>query len=173
MKSFPEGTLIAGEVSILPFRLTLLVICLVRRPHGADLNADCALRTQIIVNSYHIVNHADCYSRAQINAAPASHTLARVYGYHGNAPFCDELSLRKPIHDLLTSHTRDPAPHRLPMCYPGTANSLSKKGKRLYPARRGYKSFDINPILCYTFLSMEMRDAVQGKLRGKQYYSCG
>lgn len=64
-----------------------LVIRFVRSPHGADLHADGAFGTLLVINGYNVIDHADCYDRAQVYTTPACHTLVRIYGYHGSTPF--------------------------------------------------------------------------------------
>ena len=55
-------------------------------PHGTDLYTNTALGTEIRIDCHHIVDHADCYCRAQVNTTTTPYTLLSINNDHGNPP---------------------------------------------------------------------------------------
>jgi hypothetical protein len=63
-------------------------ISFLRRPDRTYLDADAALGTNIIVNRYYVIDHADGDYRAQIYAPAASGTFVRINSNHYISPSC-------------------------------------------------------------------------------------
>jgi len=53
-----------------------------RRVNRAYLDADFALRAFIIINHGPVIHHADCYNRAEVDAAAAAGAYITIYFYH-------------------------------------------------------------------------------------------